>query len=70
MDYNVGHATSQHVAADVILRETELYSDPAIATSTPTLCADEAAYFKTHGFIVKRGLIDDDGVFGRVVNRR
>lgn len=68
MDYNVGHATSQPVADDVVVREAEIYTDDESVTPAASLSADEIAHFKARGFIVKRGLIDDDDAFGKVLD--
>ena len=68
MDYNVGHPTSQPVADDVALRETAIFADAELAASTRSLSEDEIAHFKVHGFIVKRGVINDGRVLGNVVD--
>ena len=58
-EYNAGHLTGQPTAADVVAGEPALFKDPACFAPGPTLTAAEVAYFKEHGFIVKRRLIDD-----------
>lgn len=68
MDYNTGHATSQPVADDVVLREAVILSDTALSASTPSLNEEEIEHFKTQGFLVKRGLIDDKAAFRDVVD--
>lgn len=68
MDYNTGHATSQSVADDVVIREPVLHADPSGAVPGPTLSAAEAAHFRTHGFIVKRRLITEANLLRRVVD--
>ena len=67
-DYNVGHASSQPVAEDIVVRQATVYEDPGFATSEPSLNAQESAFFKDRGYLVKRGLIDDSQTFRRVVD--
>lgn len=68
MDYNVGHATTQAVADGVRPRDAQCFEAPAFTNGEPTLSAEEIDYFKTHGFIFKRRLLDDDATFRKVVD--
>ena len=65
-EYNAGHLSGQPVAAGIAPRASVPFEDPPGASSTPTISAAEAAHFKRHGFLVKRGLIDDADVFREV----
>ena len=67
MDYNIGHATSQQIAEDVVIRKTRGFVDPDFANAEASLNDAEVAHFKEHGFIVKRRLLDDETTFARVV---
>ena len=65
-EYAKGHLTAQPTADDVVVREPRPFTDPDCATPGPSLSAGEIAHFKTHGFIVKRRLIDDDEAFAQI----
>ena len=68
-EYNAGHLTGQPKADDIAIREPETFADdPACASSSPTLTRADIACFKEHGFVVKRGLIDDPSVFAQVAD--
>ena len=43
-DYNVGHASSQPVAEDIVVCQATVYEDPGFATSEPSLNAQEIAF--------------------------
>ena len=68
-DYNVGHAASQPVPEDIVVPTAMAYEDPEFATPEPLLNNREAAFFRTRGYIVKRGLIDDPETFRRIVDQ-
>ena len=67
-EYNAGHLTGQPKAEDVAVREPEVFADAGRASSGPTLADADIAHFKEHGFIVKRGLIDDASVFSQIAD--
>ena len=66
-DYAQDHPAGLPIAADLPLPDPTAFEDPSCVTAGPSLSADEAAHFKSQGFIVKRGLIDDDAVFDQVI---
>lgn len=67
-DYNVGHPASLAIASDITLPEPTTFKDPHYFNTAPSLNTEEAAHFKSQGFIVKRGLIDDPAAFDQVIN--
>jgi hypothetical protein len=67
-DYNVGHPASLAIASDITLPEPTTFKDPSYFSAAPSLNAEEAAHFKSQGFIVKRGLIDDPAAFDQVID--
>ena len=67
-DYNVGHASAQPKAREVVAREPIVFEDPAFLTPGPTLSAAEVNHFKEEGFIVKRRLIDDVEAFKETID--
>ena len=67
-EYNVGHASAQPKAAQIVGREPTVFEDPGAATPGPTLSDAEVVHFKEQGFIVKRRLIDDDEAFAQVID--
>lgn len=67
-DYNVGHAASLPVSDDIKFPKPIPFEDPTSFTVAATLDAAEAARFKKHGFIVKRGLIEDQATFVSVID--
>ena len=68
MDNNIGHATSTKVAEDVVIREPQVFVDPDFTNGELTLSNAEVAFFKDHGFIVKRGFLNEDETFERIVD--
>ena len=68
MDTNIGHAASTQIAEDVVIREAQVFVDPDFTNGEPTLSDAEVAYFKAHGFILKRGFLDENETFERTVN--
>ena len=67
-DYNVGHASAQPKAPDVAARDPIVFADPDFLTPGPTLSNVEVEHFKEEGFIVKRGLIDDEEAFEKTID--
>jgi len=67
-DYNAGHPASLPVSDDVDFPEPVPFEDPESFMPTPTLNPAETAHFKKHGFIVKRGLIEDPAIFQSVID--
>ena len=67
-EYAKGHLTGQPPAEDARAREPVPFEDPDCFTPGTALSAGEIAHFKTHGFIVKRGLIDDEQAFREIAD--
>ncbi|MCY3839217.1 MAG: phytanoyl-CoA dioxygenase family protein [Gammaproteobacteria bacterium] len=67
-EYNVGHASGQPKAPEVAVRDPVVFEDPDFLAPSPTLNAAEVAHFKEQGFIVKRGLIDDEEAFEQTID--
>ena len=67
-EYAKGHLTGQPTADDVVVREPKPFEDPDCFTPGTGLNAGEIEHFKTRGFIVKRGLIDDADAFREVAH--
>ena len=67
-DYNVGHASAQPKAPEIVAREPIVFEDPDFLTPGPTLSAAEVDHFKEEGFIVKRRLIDDVEAFKETID--
>tara|TARA_A100001037_G_C15088081_1_gene607678 strand:+ start:172 stop:1287 length:1116 start_codon:yes stop_codon:yes gene_type:complete len=65
-DYNEGHAASLPISVDLPLPEPDVFHDPISFDCNATVNPSEAAHFKEHGFIVKRGLIRDAEVFVQI----
>ena len=68
MDYNVGHGTTAALAADLELIEAAPFDAPTFTNGAASVSADEAAFFKTNGFLLKRGLLDEPEIFARIVD--
>lgn len=62
------HASATKMADDVVLRDAVCCEDPDFTNSDATLTEAEVAYFKTHGFLVKRGFLDEPDAFARIVD--
>ena len=62
------HLTGQPTADDVVVREPVPFEDPGCFTPGTALSAGEIEHFKTHGFIVKRGLIHDSQAFRQIAD--
>ena len=67
-EYAVGHAAAQPRAKEIIPRDPTVFGDPDFLTPGPTLGPAEVEHFKDRGFLVKRGLIDDDKAFGQIID--
>jgi len=67
-DYNHGHPASLPVSDDLLPTEPISFRDPNYFENTTTLNDKEVEHFKTEGFIVKRGLIDDPTIFAEVTD--
>ena len=65
-DYNQGHAASLPISDDLPLPEPAPFQDPSGFDRAAAVNPAEAAHFKQHGVIVKRGLIDDAAVFAEI----
>jgi len=60
--------TVPRVADDVLIRDSVIFEDPDFTNGEPTLCDAEIAFFKEHGFVLKRGFLDQKETFDRVVD--
>lgn len=67
-EYNQGHASGQPVAKDVRLLEPTIYSDFSESSPSWHPNTDEVAHIVEHGFLVKRGLVDDRAALHRAVD--
>lgn len=67
-EYAVGHGSAQPKAKEIIPRDPAVFEDPDFLTPGPALSKAEVEHFKNQGFIVKRGLIDDEQAFRQVVD--
>lgn len=56
------------MAEDVVIRDPQVFVDPDFTNGEPTLSEAEVAFFKKHGFIVKRGFLDENQTFERIVD--
>ena len=68
MDYNTGRPTTQPIGDDVVLRETVIHSDALTGGRSADLSEEDINYFKTQGFLVKRGLVDEPLAFDKVID--
>ncbi len=67
-DYNHGHPATLPIDPALKLPAPVAFADPAYFRAAPRLNADEVAHFKREGFLVKRGLVRDDGAFDAVLS--
>ena len=67
-DYNHGHPATLPIDPALMLPAPVAFADPAYFRAAPRLNADEVAHFKREGFLVKRGLVRDDGAFDAVLS--
>ncbi|MBT4139616.1 MAG: hypothetical protein HOE48_16965 [Candidatus Latescibacteria bacterium] len=56
------------IGKDVVLHEPDPLVHPEFTNGDPTLSEAEIAFFKEHGFLVKRGLLDEKETFERIVD--
>jgi hypothetical protein len=56
------------IAEDVVIREPDVLVDPEFTNGDLTLSEAEVAFFKAHGFLVKRGFLNEKETFDRIVN--
>jgi hypothetical protein len=68
MNDNIVHATSTPASQDVVIRDAEVFVDPDFTNGELTLSDAEVAFFKAHGFIVKRGFLNEHETFERIVD--
>ena len=67
-DYNHGHPASLPISDDFPPMKPTSFVDPIYFKNATSLNDKEIQHFKTEGFVVKRGLIDDPKIFAQVVN--
>ena len=65
-DYNQGHAASLPISVNLPLTAPEPFQDPRGFDRAIAVNPVEVEHLKEHGFIVKRGLIEDPAVFEKV----
>ena len=63
---DIPHAPS--ATEDVVSRESEVFAGPNFTNGEPTLSEAEVAFFKENGFLLKRGFLEEDETFKRVVD--
>jgi hypothetical protein len=68
MNNNTERTKTPKIAEDVVIPEPQVFADPDFTNGEPTLSDDEVAFFKENGFLVKRGFLDDDKTFERIVD--
>jgi hypothetical protein len=56
------------VAEDVVIRDSVIFEAPEFTNGEPTLCEAEIAFFKEHGFLLKRGFLNQQETFDRVID--
>jgi len=56
------------IGKDVVLLEPNVLVDPDFTNGDPTLSEAEITFFKEHGFLVKRGLLNEPETFARIVD--
>ena len=56
------------IGKDVVFHEPNPLADPEFTNGDPTLSEAEVAFFKEHGFLVKRGFLNEKETFERVVD--
>jgi hypothetical protein len=67
-DYNHGHPASLPTSDDLPPTEPTSFTDPIYFKNATSLNDKEIKHFKTEGFIVKRGLINEPTIFAQVAN--
>lgn len=68
MNNQVNPAISSQVRKDIVLREAEVLVDPDFTNGEASLSAEEIAFFKENGFLIKRGLLDEPEAFKSAVD--
>ena len=56
------------IGEDVVLLEPPVLVDPPFTNGDATLSEDEVAFFKEHGYLVKRGLLNEPEAFKQIVD--
>lgn len=56
------------IGKDVVLLDPPVLVDPDFTNGEPTLSEAEVAFFKEHGYLVKRGLLNEPETFERIVD--
>jgi hypothetical protein len=56
------------IGKDVVLHDPEPLVDPDFTNGDPTLSEAEVAFFKENGFLVKRGILDEQETFARILD--
>tara|TARA_Y100000588_G_scaffold395242_1_gene521739 strand:+ start:15360 stop:16349 length:990 start_codon:yes stop_codon:yes gene_type:complete len=62
------HPCSRDISQDIEYGDAVVFEDPDFTNGSPTLSEAEAAHFKEHGYVVKRGLLDEPETFERIVD--
>ena len=62
------HPGSRNMPKDLVIGEPQIFEDPEFTDGEASLSEAEVAYFKEHGFLVKRGLLDEGETFERIVD--
>ena len=68
MDYNLGHGTTAAVAEDVRLDGAIPFDPPDFTNGDVSLQPREIEFFKSEGFLFKRGLLEEPDTFRQVVD--
>ena len=56
-DYNAGHPTAQGIADDIRFLPSSIAVDPPTSENPYKLSASDVEFFKSHGYLIKRGLL-------------
>ena len=62
------HPCSRDIPQDIKYADAVVFEDPDFTNGSPTLSEAEVAHFKEHGYVVKRGLLDEPETFERIVD--
>lgn len=60
--------STPRVAEDVVVRDPITFVDPDFTNGETTLSESEIAFFKENGFLIKRGFLEEQETFDRIVN--
>ena len=66
-DYNTGHGTTQEIDPAVIIKDPITHSERDSGIGL-TLTPDEVEFFKSQGYLVKRGVIQDESLFEAIAD--